>query len=141
MALRIEDDHLEIEAAERWAKGMRMCDIAQEIGCKPSRPHTLLTRFVRRHLRDRGWYKLPSRQKRAMIITAVERLRLGEPAVGDRIHCEGCAYYEPTFSGIGGVGECRRHPPTIVNDSDFAEWPNVRASDWCGEAQPPAGDT
>lgn len=37
------------------------------------------------------------------------------------------------------VGECRRHPPAVLYDSEdgaFGMWPFVTASDWCGEHSP-----
>ena len=49
MPPRIDDDHLQIEVAERFAQGIPFKRIAEELGLKTYRPATLLNRFWRDH--------------------------------------------------------------------------------------------
>jgi hypothetical protein len=51
--------------------------------------------------------------------------------------CSTCRYSNQ-WADPDGIGmHCRRHPPKVNRDpSDFAEFPLVFPSDWCGEFQP-----
>ena len=50
--------------------------------------------------------------------------------------CNSCRYYRPELelAPIADEGRCHRHPPQIGPRG--GEWPEVDASDWCGEWQP-----
>jgi hypothetical protein len=43
------------------------------------------------------------------------------------MHCKTCAFYNTQGS------ECRRYAPSPAENEKKASWPNVAASDWCGE--------
>ncbi len=51
--------------------------------------------------------------------------------------CEQCRFFHPN-PRIGADGDCRHGPPAVVVRHDCAGtwWPEVRATDWCGEFQP-----
>ena len=48
------------------------------------------------------------------------------------MHCKTCAFFNT------GESECRRYAPSPSEDGAKAKWPNVAASDWCGEYKPDA---
>lgn len=45
--------------------------------------------------------------------------------------CAICCYWHPT--GEIGHGQCRRFPAHPRNNSPYAHWPVMTATDWCGE--------
>ena len=45
--------------------------------------------------------------------------------------CSTCRFYGRP---AGGMGQCRRHPPTVVA-TGAGVWPQVHDDDWCGEYQ------
>jgi|SoiMethySBSTD1v2_1073268.scaffolds.fasta_scaffold41224_7 hypothetical protein len=67
--------------------------------------------------------------------------------------CDGCRYFEPESATVkgdmtgrgsaGDVGDCRRHPPTVLPgrqtsniggmSAPESRWPHVHKGDWCGE--------
>ena len=72
------------------------------------------------------------------------------------VRCKTCRYFHQTYS-VGDEhwtqglritraesgGLCRRHAPTACMNPEIANaghgiWPEVKASDWCGEHQPTA---
>jgi hypothetical protein len=48
--------------------------------------------------------------------------------------CKACRWAEMANAGNPEQGLCRRYPPTDEN-----RWPEVLATDWCGEHQPIVG--
>ena len=41
--------------------------------------------------------------------------------------CKDCAYFN------AANGECRRNAPFPVGHRQYAQWPKVKDSDWCGQ--------
>ena len=45
--------------------------------------------------------------------------------------CSSCRYYRPDMEFAPDVGECHRTPPQMGPRG--SQWPEVDATDWCGE--------
>lgn len=52
--------------------------------------------------------------------------------------CDRCRYWERLEDDLEDIGACHRYPPVIQGERGFnAEFPEVLASDYCGEYSPP----
>ena len=59
--------------------------------------------------------------------------------------CDRCRFFHPhplarwadevvfAHDGVYGGGQCRRHPPVLVESHGIAKFPDVPNSYWCGE--------
>jgi hypothetical protein len=51
--------------------------------------------------------------------------------------CKNCAYWERTEATKalrrGGVGDCRKMPPTVLGSGRGCEFPEIHGDCWCGE--------
>lgn len=69
-------------------------------------------------------------------------MREGGDAVGERLTCSGCRFWDRRQNA--DLGLCRRRAPlpglprTSGLDAERALWPLTVADDFCGEWQPPS---